>query len=329
MNYNAIDAGATAFVKVDVPGRMGRRCRRSADDHSARRASRSWSSMVKNILDARSTRWTATACPSPRSWIMSTATFELGASAYEKRGVAVTVPEWDRREVHPVQQLRLMSARTRRSVPFALTEEEAEDAPAAAKIVPVKAGKGKGVYSVHHGHLPARLHGLRRLRRRLPGRKAITMVPQESQLDRAGCLRLRGCRSVATKKEHAGQLPSRAASSSSPCLSSPAPAQAAPRPSYARLVTQLFGDRMYISNATGCSSIWGGPGATSPVLHVNKERPRPRMVQLPVRGQRRARPAACTLGAEGHPREPGREDSSPARHRLDRRRSPARPPAQD
>ena len=34
--------------------------------------------------------------------------------------------------------------------------------------------------------------------------------------------------------------------------------------SYARLVTQLFGDRMYISNATGCSSIWGGPGATSP-----------------------------------------------------------------
>ena len=34
--------------------------------------------------------------------------------------------------------------------------------------------------------------------------------------------------------------------------------------SYARLITQLFGDRMYISNATGCSSIWGGPAATSP-----------------------------------------------------------------
>ena len=40
--------------------------------------------------------------------------------------------------------------------------------------------------------------------------------------------------------------------------------------SYARLVTQLFGDRMYISNATGCSSIWGGPGATSPYT-TNKE----------------------------------------------------------
>ena len=57
---------------------------------------------------------------------------------------------------------------------------------------------------------------------------------------------------------------------------------------YARLITQLFGDRMYISNATGCSSIWGGPAATSPYT-ANKERPRPRLVQLPVRGQRRAR----------------------------------------
>ena len=40
--------------------------------------------------------------------------------------------------------------------------------------------------------------------------------------------------------------------------------------SYARLVTQLFGDRMYISNATGCSSIWGGPAATAPYT-VNEE----------------------------------------------------------
>ncbi len=52
---------------------------------------------------------------------------------------------------------------------------------------------------------------------------------------------------------------------------------------YARLVTQMFGDRMYISNATGCSSIWGGPAATSPYT-VNKEGPRPRVGELAVRG---------------------------------------------
>ena len=53
--------------------------------------------------------------------------------------------------------------------------------------------------------------------------------------------------------------------------------------------TQLFGDRMYISNATGCSSIWGSPAATAPYTH-RPGRPRPRVEQLPLRGQRRARP---------------------------------------
>ncbi len=57
---------------------------------------------------------------------------------------------------------------------------------------------------------------------------------------------------------------------------------------YARLVTQVCGDRMFIANATGCSSIWGGPAATSPYT-VNKEGHGPAWSQLPVRGQRRAR----------------------------------------
>ncbi len=74
---------------------------------------------------------------------------------------------------------------------------------------------------------------------------------------------------------------------------------------YARLITQLFGDRMYISNATGCSSIWGGPAATSPYT-VNKQRPRPRMEQLPVRGQRRARPGHAHRAEAVGPREPDR-----------------------
>ena len=104
---------------------------------------------------------------------------------------------------------------------------------------------------------------------------------------------------VVREGRHAGQPPSRAASSSSPCWSSPAPAPAAPRPAYARLVTQLFGDRMYISNATGCSSIWGGPAATSPYTR-QQGGPWSRLGQLPVRGQRRARPGHVS-GPEGHP----------------------------
>ena len=65
-----------------------------------------------------------------------------------------------------------MSARTPPSVPFALTDEEAKNAPAAAKIVASQGRQGQGCLSVHHGHLPAGLHGLRRLRRRLPRKGA-------------------------------------------------------------------------------------------------------------------------------------------------------------
>ena len=91
--------------------------------------------------------------------------FELGAAAYEKRGVAVAVPEWDSAKCIQCGNCAYVCPHaTIRTV--ALTDEEAKNAPAAAKIVPVKAGKGKGVY--HNGHLSARLHGLRRLRRCLP-----------------------------------------------------------------------------------------------------------------------------------------------------------------
>ena len=55
---------------------------------------------------------------------------------------------------------------------------------------------------------------------------------------------------------------------------------------YAKLITQLFGDRMYIANATGCSSIWGNSSPSTPYT-VNEEGTGSGMVQLPVRGQRR------------------------------------------
>ena len=69
---------------------------------------------------------------------------------------------------------------------------------------------------------------------------------------------------VAPRRPTCRTTPSRAASSSSPMLEFSGSCAGCAETSYARLVTQLFGDRMYISNATGCSSIWGGPAATSP-----------------------------------------------------------------
>ena len=82
------------------------------------------------------------------------------------------------------------------------------------------------------------------------------------------------------------------ASSSSRCSSSPAPAPAAARRPYLKLLTQLFGDRLVVANATGCSSIYGGNLPTTPWTH-ERRRARPGVGELAVRGQRRVRPRAC------------------------------------
>ena len=71
--------------------------------------------------------------------------WEQGASAYEKRGTAVMVPEWDAEKCIQCNQCAFVCSHATIR-PFALTEEEAAKAPAAAKIVDVKAGKGKGTY---------------------------------------------------------------------------------------------------------------------------------------------------------------------------------------
>ena len=149
--------------------------------------------------------------------------------------------------------------------PFALTEEEAAECSRGCQDRSGQGRQGQGRLSVHHGRLPARLHGLRRLRRRLPRRR----FRPSRWFRRKKSSPSRMCSTTALPRfprRRNSQTADRQGLSvpASRCLSSPAPAQAAPRRAYARLVTQLYGDRMYISNATGCSSIWGGPGATSP-----------------------------------------------------------------
>ena len=90
------------------------------------------------------------------------------------------------------------------------------------------------------------------------------MVAQESQLDQQPVFDYCVANYQEERRYDGRNHRKRLLSSTSRCLSSPVPAQAVPETSYARLITQLFGERMYISNATGCSSIWGGPAATSP-----------------------------------------------------------------
>ena len=259
MNHKAIDAGATAYVKVDVPADWA-----NAEDVVAEHNLEGKPELVKQVKNILFPVDKMDGDSLPVSTFVDhvDGQFELGAAAYEKRGVAVAVPEWDSKKCIQCGNCAYVCPHaTIRTV--ALTDEEAKNAPAAAKIVPVKAGKGKGVYQFTMAISPLDCMGCGVCVGACPEKvQAIKMVPQETQLDQQEVFDYCVAK-VADKKEL--QTPDvKGSQFRKPLLEFSGSCAGCAETSYARLVTQLFGDKMYISNATGCSSIWGNPGATNP-----------------------------------------------------------------
>ena len=262
-NWDAIDAGATAFVKVDVPASWAT-AEDKAHDH-ALEGREDTIKVVKNILTPVG-KMDGSSLPVSAFTDYADGQFALGASAYEKRGVAVTVPTWD--ETKCIQCNSCAYVCPHATIrPFALTEEEAAAAPAGAKIVPVKAGKGKGVYTFSMAVSPLDCMGCGVCVGVCPV-GALTMVPQEQEAAQQDVFNY-----MVSKVSEKPELQDNSVKGSQfrkPLLEFSGSCAGCAETSYARLITQLFGDRMYISNATGCSSIWGGPAATSPYC-VNEE----------------------------------------------------------
>ena len=256
-NWNAIDAGATAYVKMDVPAAWAEAA--DASDDSVLEGKPELVKMVKNILLPVG-KMDGDSLPVSAFMDHVDGQFELGAAAYEKRGVAVTVPEWNADKCIQCNNCAYVCPHATIR-PFALTEEEAANAPEAAKIRPIKAGKGKGVYQYAMAVSPLDCMGCGVCVGVCPT-KAITMVPQESQAPQQEVFNYMVSK-VAPKPE-VEDLTVKGSQFKKPLLEFSGSCAGCAETAYARLVTQLFGDRMYISNATGCSSIWGGPGATSP-----------------------------------------------------------------
>ena len=186
--------------------------------------------------------------------------FEQGAAAYEKRGVSVSVPTWDASKCIQCNNCAYVCPHATIR-PFALTEEEAAKAPAAAKIVDVKAGKGKGVYKYTMAVSPLDCMGCGVCVGVCPV-GALTMVGQEEEAAQQDVFDY--CVAEVAEKKDMQDNTVKGSQFKQPYLEFSGSCAGCAETSYARLVTQLFGDRMYISNATGCSSIWGGPAATSP-----------------------------------------------------------------
>ena len=268
MNYKAIDAGVDAVHKVEVPASWANP---EADAPAKELTGRpEVVKMVKDLLEPISIM-DGDSLPVSAFKDIADGQFELGASAYEKRGTAVMVPEWDPASCVQCNSCAFVCSHATIR-PFILDENEVKVAPSQIKLADAKHAVADGMkFTMTVSPLdcmgcgecitvcPAAVKG------------AIKMVPQESQAEQqpvfdylVANVGKKDIKPVFTDATPIGSQYNQ------PLLEFSGSCAGCAETSYARLITQLFGEQMYISNATGCSSIWGGPAATSPYT-VNKD----------------------------------------------------------
>ncbi|MBR6506387.1 MAG: pyruvate:ferredoxin (flavodoxin) oxidoreductase [Clostridia bacterium] len=266
MNYKAIDAGVEALVKIEVP--------ESWKTVSASAASASTVSGRPEVVKFVESvvlpvgKMNGDSLPVSAFVDYVDGTFPQGSAAYEKRGVAVDVPEWIPENCIQCNQCAFVCPHATIR-PYALNEEEAANAPASVKTKKM-VGKGCENYVFTMAVSPLDCMGCTLCVSACPAKeKALVMKSQESQSEQAEAWSY--CVDKVSKKD----LPFAAntlkgSQFQQPLLEFSGSCAGCAETSYARLITQLFGERMYISNATGCSSIWGGSAPATPYT-VNRD----------------------------------------------------------
>ena len=256
MNHKAIDAGFGAFKKIDVPADWA-----DAVDTVAAATEDGPAKLVKMVDSIMKPvgQMNGDALPVSVFTDHADGTFEQGASAYEKRGVAVMVPEWDATTCAKCNKCSYVCPHATIR-PFALDAEELAGAPEVMKTAPKPIVKTEYTYTLAISPMDCMGCGV------CVGvcpTNSLKMVSRESQDAQQAAFDY--CVANVTEKEGvAGPANIISSQYKKPLLEFSGSCAGCAETAYARLVTQLFGDRMYISNATGCSSIWGGPAATSP-----------------------------------------------------------------
>ena len=261
-NHRAIDAGATAYVKIDVPAAWADAVDETEPVELAGKSK--LVKMVSSIMEPVG-RMDGDSLPVSVFTDHVDGQFELGASAYEKRGIAVTVPTWDASTCIQCNQCAFVCPHATIR-PFALTEEEAAAAPETTTLIPAKGKTAAGLqYTLAIS--PLDCMGCNVCVVQCPT-NSLSMAPAEGELAQQEVFDY--CVAEVSDKPEIQDATVKGSQFKQPLLEFSGACAGCAQTAYARLVTQLFGDRMYISNATGCSSIWGGPAATSPYT-VNKE----------------------------------------------------------
>lgn len=260
MNNAAIDQGVASLVKIDVPEAW----KTVADDAPVE--IKHASKFVKDIVIPMN-RLEGDNLPVSTFVDMPDGTFEAGTAAFEKRGIAVNVPEWQADKCIQCNQCSMVCPHAAVR-PFLLNEAEKNAAPESAKIVDAKALKTEEKLYFSMGITPLDCSGCGNCALVCPA-DALVMKPaasQEAQGEAWDYL----IYDITDKKNPMAKDTVKGSQFETPLLEFSGACAGCGETPYAKLVTQLVGDRMMVANATGCSSIWGGSAPSTPYTKNKK-----------------------------------------------------------
>ncbi len=260
MNFAAIDKGLEALVQVEVPGSW-------KDAYEEAAATKAMPDFIKNVLEPMN-RQEGDALPVSTFLGVEDGTFPQGTAAFEKRGIAINVPEWNIDKCIQCNQCSYVCPHAAIR-PFLANEEEVNNAPEGFNTKKAQGGKAfEGLnYRISVDVLDCTGCGNCADICPAPG-KALTMVPVESQLEEQNNWEY--AISLSHKENPMSKETVKGSQFEQPLLEFSGACAGCGETPYARLVTQLFGDRMMISNATGCSSIWGASAPATPYTTNHK-----------------------------------------------------------
>ncbi len=255
MNYSAIDMGGQGVVKIDIPAEWKNIQIKEESEASGTME------FVKKIANPMNSQ-EGDRLPVSAFMSMVDGTIPPGTAAYEKRGIAVSVPEWQPDKCIQCNQCAYVCPHAVIR-PFLFNEEEAAKAPAGTVLLETK---GKGFEGLKFRIQVSALDctGCGNCADVCPAKeKALIMKPLESQMAEAERWDFIS-RNVSYKDSVMSKTSVKGSQFCQPLFEFSGACAGCGETPYIKLITQLFGDRMMIANATGCSSIYGGTTPSSP-----------------------------------------------------------------
>ena len=263
MNFEAVEAGLNALVKIDVPANW------SNAEELEMAVDSDEPEFIKNILRPMNAQ-EGNNLPVSAFEGLEDGTFPAGTAAYEKRGVAVNVPEWITDNCIQCNQCAYVCPHACIR-PVLVNEEEAANAPESFNT---KKAIGKGFEGLQYRMQvsPMDCTGCGNCADICPAKqKALVMKPLDTQeVEVENWAFAVDTTKVAPKGDIMAPTTVKGSQFRQPLIEFSGACAGCGETPYIKLVTQLFGDRMMIANATGCSSIWGGSAPSTPYT-VNHE----------------------------------------------------------